>query len=80
MSSHVHPDLAEILVTAFQVPTEEIRPTATLEELGLDSLAVIELADILAERLAVQVAEGELAAGSSLAAVSELLGDRTGAR
>ncbi|WP_329571617.1 acyl carrier protein [Kitasatospora sp. NBC_01266] len=79
MSSQVHPVLARVLVSAFQLPAEALVPTATLEELGLDSLAVVELSDILAEEFDLAIADGELAGAASLGRIGDLLGELSGA-
>ncbi|MDH6121664.1 acyl carrier protein [Kitasatospora sp. GAS204B] len=79
MSSLVNPVLARVLVSAFQLSDDALLPTATLEELGLDSLAVVELSDILAEELGVAIVDGELAAAASLGRIGELLGELSGA-
>ncbi|MBB5866923.1 acyl carrier protein [Allocatelliglobosispora scoriae] len=39
----VYEHLATVLADKFEASAEEIQPQSTLEELGLDSLAVIEL-------------------------------------
>ncbi|MFJ9655877.1 acyl carrier protein [Streptomyces microflavus] len=42
--------LADLVHEYFQVPLEQLRATATLDELGLDSLALMELMVVLEER------------------------------
>ncbi|MFE9426825.1 acyl carrier protein [Kitasatospora sp. NPDC006697] len=74
----VHPVLAEILIGAFQVPEPDLRAEASLDELGLDSLALVELADILAERLALALPEEELTPELTLGQLGELLAGKPG--
>ncbi|MCX4744406.1 acyl carrier protein [Kitasatospora sp. NBC_01287] len=78
MSALVNPALVQVLVSAFQLPADALRPEATLEELGLDSLAVVELSDILAEEFGVPIVDGELAAAASLDRLGELLAAKAG--
>lgn len=53
--------LRSVLTSSFRVPDDVIHPEATLEQLGLESLALTELVLILHERFAVKIS-GEYAA------------------
>ncbi|MGW0786706.1 acyl carrier protein [Streptomyces sp. NPDC002911] len=47
--------LRSVLTSSFRIPEDVIRPQATLEQLGLDSLALAELVLVLHERFAVKI-------------------------
>jgi acyl carrier protein len=57
------PDVAEyldaLLRDNFDV-SEQVEPHATLEELGVDSVAAIELIDILQEKFSIRIGDEEL--------------------
>ncbi|MFD5554632.1 acyl carrier protein [Streptomyces sp. NPDC127068] len=42
--------IRQILTSDFDVPADRITPQSTLEDLGVDSLGVVELVDILGEQ------------------------------
>lgn len=65
--------LKDILVSELHVREEDIVPTATREEVGLDSLAVLELATALNERLGIEVHDYELLDAHTLADVARLV-------
>ncbi|GHG17127.1 MULTISPECIES: acyl carrier protein [Streptomyces] len=68
--------LKDILVADLQVREEDVVPTATREEVGLDSLAVLELATALNERLGIEVHDYELLDAGTLADVARLMAER----
>jgi acyl carrier protein len=53
--------LKQILMTTFRVPPADITPQATLAELGLDSLDLVELSFAIEQDLSAQVSDDELA-------------------
>ncbi|KPI29308.1 acyl carrier protein familyprotein [Actinobacteria bacterium OK074] len=73
----VYEHVVTVLSDKFEVPAELINPDVTLEELELDSLAVVELYVTLQEELAVPLddsaATGELTVGQVARSVAELL-------
>ncbi|WP_055523243.1 acyl carrier protein [Streptomyces graminilatus] len=75
----VHARLVTLLSDKFEVPTDRITESATLDELELDSLAVVELYVTLAEEWQVPLddstASGDLTLADVTSAVAELLGD-----
>jgi acyl carrier protein len=69
-------DLSEVLSEVLSVGEDDLSPDATLEEVGLDSLAVIELSVALAERLGVELEERHIADSGTLAGLDELVAGR----
>ncbi|WP_399882140.1 acyl carrier protein [Streptomyces sp. BBFR51] len=63
--------LRSVLTGSFRVPEDVIHPQATLEQLGLDSLALTELVLILHERLAVRISKEYTAPGRTVAEVAD---------
>ncbi|MFI6845808.1 phosphopantetheine-binding protein [Kitasatospora sp. NBC_00085] len=55
--SAVYETLRDCLVEEFDVPAELVRPDATLAELQLDSLALVELSLVVEERIGVTVTD-----------------------
>ena len=72
--------IKEILVQSLHVRADDIRPAATREEIGLDSLGVLELAEALDARLGIQVPEWELLDADTVADVAQLVAERGPAR
>jgi acyl carrier protein len=62
-----------ILTDGFEVPTEAIRPQATLDSLDLDSLALAEFALALQERLGVKPAADMVAKTTTIAQLAASL-------
>jgi acyl carrier protein len=58
--SDVSHRLAAILTDNFDVVANEIGSDMTLDELGVDSVATIELVDILQEKFGITIAEEEV--------------------
>ncbi|MFI6305947.1 acyl carrier protein [Amycolatopsis thailandensis] len=52
--------ITELLVAEFEVPAKEISDDATLEELGLDSLAQVELGERVTDLSGVAVSDDEV--------------------
>ena len=72
----MYDDIKNMLVSSFKVPADEIHPEATLEDLELDSLDVVELAAMIKDRLDVQVSEEELAGLMRVGAIADLVESR----
>ncbi|GHF99765.1 hypothetical protein GCM10018791_08650 [Streptomyces zaomyceticus] len=72
----VYEELKDILVGALHIREEDVAPTATREEVGLDSLAVLELSAALNERLGIEVHDYELLDADTLADVARLMAER----
>jgi acyl carrier protein len=72
----VYDRLKDILISSFQVRPADFKPEATLEDLELDSLDVVELSLVISERLRVRVTEDELAELRRVAAIVQVIEDR----
>lgn len=68
--------LRGVLIESLQLRAEDVQPTATREEIGLDSLAVLELAALLNERFGIQVHDYELLDAVTVADVAQLVAER----
>jgi acyl carrier protein len=69
--------LTEILISKFQLEDEEIAPSATLDELGLDSLDLVELALIIEKEFGARITDDELADTQELEAIVGLVEGRS---
>ncbi|MFF9685816.1 acyl carrier protein [Streptomyces sp. NPDC014623] len=65
--------LAELLTNKLGVDAAELHPAATFEELDVDSLALVELTDIIEGQLGIVMAEGEIRKGATLAEAAQAL-------
>jgi len=55
------------------------QPETTLDDLGLDSLVLVELAVLLRQRLGIPITHDELSECDTVGEVAALVGDRAGA-
>jgi acyl carrier protein len=60
MNTQIFDVIAEVLLEKFQVEAIRIRPDATLEGLGLDSLSLMEFVFAVEDRFSVRVPEDRL--------------------
>ncbi len=60
MSQDLFATFTELLTEEFGVPEDDIKPEATFEALGLDSLDVVELTLVLEEKTGVKLEDEEL--------------------
>ena len=68
--------LRDILAGLLKVEPKEITPEATFNDLGLDSLAVVELSLVLEKDLGVKITDDELMDAPTIGAVADLIGAR----
>ncbi|WP_247673207.1 acyl carrier protein [Micromonospora sp. C51] len=68
--------LKTILVEDLQMRTEDVVATADRTEVGLDSLAVVELSDLLSKRLDIHVSDYELLELATVGDIAELVAER----
>lgn len=71
--------LKQILVADLHLREQDVLPTAGREEVGLDSLAVLELAELVNGRFGIDVRDYELMEAATLADVANLLEERRAA-
>lgn len=72
--------LKTILVDDLQLMEADIRPDARHEEVGLDSLAFVELSLALSKRLDLEISDDELLDTATVADIADLISRRTSAR
>ncbi|WEV29259.1 acyl carrier protein [Streptomyces sp. 71268] len=63
--------ITEILAEQFEVDQAVLRPEATLEELELDSLALLEFSLVLAERTGLRVSDEDVTRDLTLRQIAE---------
>jgi acyl carrier protein len=68
-----------LLAERFGVPADAIRPDATFEELGMDSLALAEFAFVLRDEFAVLLQRSEVTKRNSVADVARLIQEQLSA-
>ncbi|MGI5216162.1 acyl carrier protein [Plantactinospora sp. CA-290183] len=68
--------LKAILVDDLHVRAEDVLPTASRTEVGLDSLAAVELSAVLNSRLGIEVHDYELLGAATIADVARLMEER----
>jgi acyl carrier protein len=71
--------LNTLLHDKFGVPQEEISSEQTFEDLGIDSLIIVELALVLRKQLGVQLDDDELYPELTLSESARLLDEKAGA-
>ena len=75
--------VSSVLVDKFKVDAEKVRPDVTLEQLGLDSLALMEFVFAVEDRFDVRIPEDRLdprQAGVTLLHLSQLLDEAVAAK
>ena len=75
--------VSSVLVDKFKVDAEKVRPEATLEQLGLDSLALMEFVFAVEDRFDVRIPEDRLdprQAGVTLEHLAVLLDEAVAAK
>ena len=75
----MYEQLSAIIGRKFQLSPDQITPASTLNDLGLDSLDVVELALVIDEELGVHLTDDELVAAGHVGAVAELAASRSAA-
>ncbi|RPE39187.1 acyl carrier protein [Streptomyces sp. Ag109_O5-1] len=74
----MYEELKQVLVTNLKVDREVIRPTATLEDIELDSLAIVELSLYLESELGISISSEEIFGRTSLGDLAGLLEQQSG--
>ncbi|WP_190812414.1 acyl carrier protein [Saccharopolyspora pogona] len=65
--------LGELLTSWFDVENSDLRPDASLDDLGLDSLAQVELGQLLEQNFGVEVTDAEMEKMATLTDILEAL-------
>lgn len=68
--------LKGILIHDLQMRADDVVPTATRTEVGLDSVAMVELATVLSTRLGFEIHDYELMEAATVADVAHLVEER----
>ncbi|MGW5782402.1 phosphopantetheine-binding protein [Streptomyces sp. NPDC003757] len=66
MTGSVTTMIIEILTGKFDVPSEEVTPSTVLEDVEVDSLALLELSLLLEKRLGISINEGTLSSAQTV--------------
>lgn len=69
----LHDRIGELLTTRFGVEPATIRPDATLDELHLDSLALVEFAEVLQSEFGVTISDDDISQTASVHDIAALL-------
>lgn len=71
--SHLYTRLGELLTSEFDVENSNLRPDASFDDLGLDSLAQVELGELLEQHFGVEVSDAEMEKMATLADILDAL-------
>ncbi|QIZ39146.1 acyl carrier protein [Saccharopolyspora sp. ASAGF58] len=71
--SDLYTRLGELLTSWFDVENSALRPDASLDDLGLDSLAQVELGQLLEQNFGVEVTDAEMEKMATLPDILEAL-------
>jgi acyl carrier protein len=72
----VYEVLKTILVDDLQVSAEDITPTSSCVDVGLDSVTMVELAIVASSRLGVEIHDYELVELTTVGDIARLMGER----
>jgi 4-hydroxy 2-oxovalerate aldolase len=72
----VYEVLKTILVSDLQVRAEDITPTSSCVDVGLDSLSMVELASVASSRLGIEIYDYELRELATVGDIARLMGER----
>ena len=72
-TNNANPQLIRILVEDLGISEDDLRPHASLNDAGLDSLALAELAELLPERLGIRLGDDVLNKAACVGALSTLV-------
>lgn len=76
----MYDELTSILVDNIGLAEENLRPDATLDEAGMDSLALVELSLVLENRYGVLISDDELIESATIADIANLVAQRVSSR
>lgn len=72
----MYEDLKKILISDLQLTESDVRPEASREEAGLDSLAMVELSMLLRKRLSIKISDDELLDAATVGDIAHLIEQR----
>ena len=75
----MYEQLKAIMVDVLLLDADSVRPEATLEQAGMDSLAVVELSMVLSRHHGIQISDDELIELHSVADIAARMEQRTAA-
>jgi acyl carrier protein len=73
MTGSVATMIIEILTGKFDVPSEEVTPGTVLEDVEVDSLALLELSLLLEKRLGISIDEGTLSSAQTVEEAADVI-------
>ncbi len=76
MSTTLEQRLATILTDRFGVPTEDIEPGVTFDELAVDSLIIVELVLVLRKELGIALSDWELTPDLTIEQAAKVLSEK----
>ncbi|MEV4741579.1 acyl carrier protein [Streptomyces sp. NPDC049555] len=76
---HAIQQLTDVLTSTFRVPAQEVTPEATLDDLGLDSIGVVELFMTLQDTYGVTLDDTHATPDMTVRDVTALLQERSAA-
>lgn len=76
----MNPSLKQILVTDLHLDPQALLPDTSLEDAGVDSLALVELNLLLTERAGVKIGEDTLASATTVGALDRLVEEHLASR
>lgn len=71
--------LSDVLIQNFDVVENDIAPERTLDDLGVDSVATIELVDMIQEEFGIKISEEELSNKDTVGQVISTVTAKVGA-
>ncbi|MBB5999977.1 acyl carrier protein [Streptomonospora salina] len=72
-------EVSGVLSEEFDIPVDEVESGSTLEDIGVDSVAAVELGDILQHKFGIRIGEDELTAQSTVEQVVAVVSGKAGA-
>lgn len=76
----LYDELKSILVDDIGLAEKDIWPEATLAEVGMDSLAMVELSLVLEKRHGITISDDELTETAAVADIANLVAERVSSR
>ena len=68
--------LKNIIVEVLQLDADDVRPAASREDVGLDSISIVELSMTLSKRYGIDITDEELLESDTMADIARLMEKR----